>query len=365
MALKPGWFQQLRQEWTIPEVIPERCVHSRCEVSTCTCCVDSCPRDAWVLDDDSLKIDTHACDGCGLCVGACPESALATDLAPALRLLEDKKTLLLACEVIAGGKSTVGVIPCLHAINMAQLLGYWREGYIQILSSREHCQTCPRYPKTDLFREQVARLNSLLASRSQATLRHAELNFEIWSHYRKTMPLVQAEVVEPVARREFLRKAITLATESTLNPLDGSGSSSDALDPWPSQLPEADATLDAIFPYVPQLDALRCNGCNACVRLCPHEALQLEQDPDSKQAIAYHILAERCTGCGLCEDACDRNAVAVKSMQQQDQYVVSLTANQCKACGAAFHYPTGQVEQAYCRICAQTNHHRNLFQVYS
>lgn len=70
------WFKRLRQEWTIPEVIPEHCVHSRCEVAECARCVDICPRHAWLLDDESLRIDTSLCDGCGLCITACPEAAL-------------------------------------------------------------------------------------------------------------------------------------------------------------------------------------------------------------------------------------------------------------------------------------------------
>lgn len=367
MVVKPNWFQQLRQEWTIPEVIPERCVHSRCEVSTCTRCVDSCPRNAWILDDDSLKIDTQACDGCGLCVGVCPESALEVDLRPALRKLENHQTLLFACEAIAGGQSDVGIVPCLHSINMAKLLGYWNDGYVQMLSCRAHCQTCPRYPQQDVFREQVARLNTLLASRGKTTLRHAELTIENWSNYRKTLALVQPESVEPVARRDFLRKAITLASESTLEQLEAAQATQATLEPWPIRLPEAEQgrDLDPVFPYLPSIDAIRCNGCNACVRLCPHEALQLEQDAESKVAIAYRMLAERCTGCHLCEDACDREAVSVKVMQPQNQSVLALKVNKCKACGTAFHYPIGQSEQVYCRICAHTNHHSKLFQVYS
>ncbi len=74
------WFKRLRQEWTIPEIIPERCVHSRCEVAECTRCIDACPQQAWLLDDDNLSIDTSLCDGCGLCITACPEAALSPGL---------------------------------------------------------------------------------------------------------------------------------------------------------------------------------------------------------------------------------------------------------------------------------------------
>jgi len=44
----------------------------------CGVCVDACPIDAIKLDDAEEKavIDVGMCCGCGLCVGACPESAI-------------------------------------------------------------------------------------------------------------------------------------------------------------------------------------------------------------------------------------------------------------------------------------------------
>ena len=237
MSLSLGWLQQLKREWTIPEVIAERCVHSHCEVASCTRCVDACPHEAWLLDDASLKIDTARCDGCGLCVAACTESAL------------------------------VGRTPAV-------------------------------------------------------------------------------EVTPVINPRQFLRKPLTLSAEQSMAA--------------PVALPP--------IPLIPTFSVENCNGCDACVQLCPHQALQLAKHEDG-QALAYQVQAERCTGCGICVDVCERDAVTVRQMERMDSaeilLEIPLEQARCKACGSHFHYPVdGDTVRQYCQICAHTNHHRQLFQVY-
>ncbi|EIJ36712.1 ATP-binding protein [Thiothrix nivea] len=369
MGLRTGWFQQLKRDWVIPEIIPERCVHARCEVAECTRCVDVCPRDAWILDDDSLQIDTGLCDGCGLCVAACTESALGQPLLPAARLLEGRKTLLFACEMLGEGYTGDGVVPCLHALDASLLLEHYRAGYRQVLSCRGNCETCPRYGGGDPFREQLALLNVLLASRDAPTIRHAQVLPMEWVERRKSppAPLLQRGGKEgEVSRRQFLRQAITFAVEKGLEQSGASTPEPDDSLPWPATLPtpSEDAPHQAIFPFVPVMEATSCNGCDACVQLCPHQALQLEKT-ENGLALAYRIQADHCTGCLVCENACDQQAIHIKPMGQVKNDRVELIQASCKACGCTFHYPVSDnAVRQYCRICAQTNHHRQLFQVY-
>ena len=67
----------LQQKWALPNIIAARCVYTHCDTATCQQCVDSCPQQAWVLTDDSLGLDTQRCNLCGLCVNACPETAIS------------------------------------------------------------------------------------------------------------------------------------------------------------------------------------------------------------------------------------------------------------------------------------------------
>lgn len=368
MGLRTGWFKQLAQEWVIPEITPERCVHSQCEVAECTRCVDACPRDAWILDEDSLQIDTERCDGCGLCVAACTESALGQSLLPAMRLLDSKKTLLFACEANGEGYTGEGVIPCLHALDASLLLEHYLAGYQQVLSCRGNCETCPRHGGGDPFREQLIRLNLLLASRGAATVRHAQLSAQAWEEHKKLSQVayLQTGKAEATTRRQFLHQAISFAVEKGLKQAETTPSDPKVSLPWPTTLPAPPEGMadKVLYPFVPVLEPTLCNGCDACVQLCPHQALQLEKT-EAGQARAYRIQADHCTGCNICKDACDQQAIQIELMSWfKDEQVKLVTAN-CKACGCQFHYPVSDnTVQQHCRICAHTNHHRNLFQVY-
>ncbi len=345
----------------IPEIIAERCVHSQCEVASCTRCVDACPRDAWILDDDSLQIDTARCDGCGLCVAACTESALGQNLLPALRTVDGHGTLLFACEQTGGECDGEGVIPCLHSVSSSQLLEYYRNGYKQVVSCRGNCETCPRYGGGDPFRERIAKLNTLLESRAAPRIRHAQTTQAVWDEWRKT-----ATAEQPSSRRQFLRQAITLTVEKGMEQAGITTEENTPPLPCPLGLPpHTPDNPGVLYPFVPELNVNRCNGCDACIQLCPHQALQLDK-PETGHTKAYRIRADHCTGCGICTDACDPQAIRVKQMGSQQQTRIPLIGLVCKACGSRFHYPVRQdtALQAYCRICAGTNHHRKLYQVY-
>jgi NAD-dependent dihydropyrimidine dehydrogenase PreA subunit len=42
----------------------------------CGSCVDACPSEAVVLDEDCARIDDALCAGCGACIEECPAGAI-------------------------------------------------------------------------------------------------------------------------------------------------------------------------------------------------------------------------------------------------------------------------------------------------
>lgn len=59
--------------------------------------------------------------------------------------------------------------------------------------------------------------------------------------------------------------------------------------------------------YIISLDRNECNGCKACIEICPFDAL--EYDAVNKKVQADH---NKCYGCGICRSACKKNAISLQ-----------------------------------------------------
>jgi len=121
-------------------------------------------------------------------------------------------------------------------------------------------------------------------------------------------------------------------------------------------------STETVWPCLPEIDGLLCNGCDACVRLCPHEAMCLEA---IDQVLRYRLYPQACTGCGVCVDVCDQQAIGLQVWMKQEQKELLLTSFDCTCCGNPMHFPAGQPTDmpATCRICTRQNHYNNLYQV--
>jgi heterodisulfide reductase subunit A-like polyferredoxin len=66
---------------------------------------------------------------------------------------------------------------------------------------------------------------------------------------------------------------------------------------------------------VSQVDPRRCAGCLTCVRLCPYDVPQINEE-----GVAY-IEPASCQGCGLCASACPRKAIG--TCHYRDEQLIS------------------------------------------
>jgi ferredoxin len=337
----------------IPDVRGDRCVHAIIEQARCRACVTACPTGAWVIDDARLGIDPSRCDGCDLCVPACPEAAIVQRFRPATRKTAQGHIAFAACGLSGLGGDGLPIMPCLHAIGITDLLRLARDQICCLVTTAGDCATCPRGQGEGLGQRLVA-VNRLLGERGLPPLAHRAATPASWREaWLKADGLARQH---PVSRRNFFRGAIQAPMkrlEETLERAEG------GFVPPGRLLPGA--TPGDPVPLAPVIDPALCSGCDACARLCPHAAISLENLAGRAQA--YVIEAEQCSDCGICMDLCQTQAVTIRRWGPVPATRIPLATGRCQACGVHFHVPAGRDLAGFCAICLQTDHHRQLFQV--
>ncbi|HIP68199.1 MAG TPA: 4Fe-4S dicluster domain-containing protein [Chromatiales bacterium] len=342
-------------EFRLPEFLPDRCVHSQSETATCRACVDICPQDAWMLDDEQLGIIPERCDGCGLCVPACTEAAIQSEFEPLTGIRGNLKLSLMACTQSLSRSSGKGVLSCLHTMGLHDLLSFYRQGSRSLFFLHEDCDQCFR-GKGIRVQDRIKQLNSLLSQRNLPEFKIRRLTKTRWLSLQKEIKQFSKQ---PVTRRNFLRKiAADVAEKSLDSTVSKKTSQPEYLSP--GKLLPARNNNDQRF-YFPEININKCNACHACVRLCPHDAIRLDEEIER-----YEISADNCTGCKLCVDSCDQSAINVAFWRIPQSISIQLRENICSACGVTFfstvkNHSDGYLN--YCAICSKTNHSSNLFQV--
>jgi len=349
------WFREAN---TLPDVVAGRCVHTLLETATCQACADVCPREAWLIDDEQLGIDVNRCDGCRLCVAACPQGAIQAAVTPLIKTHGGNGIAMLACQP-SGAHAADGVVPCIHALSLTSLMGLYRQGVRTLLSCSAHCDGCER-GKAPRLDDQITHLNMLLDARGLPAIRHETQTPAEWS--RRAVPQPGDAAAGPsMSRRQFFRRAgrDVLSGQQQLSTMDAAAAT--GYEPPGRLLPRHPAAQMAVVS--PQINGVRCNACDACAQLCPHEAIDLQLDEQGNGS-AYRIMPDACSGCGICVDVCDQGAVTLHHWAVPTQEQLELANHNCRACGSPYRLPAGRkTEQQLCWICARTNHHRLLFQV--
>lgn len=253
----------------------------------------------------------------------------------------------------------VGVIPCIHAIGLHELLRLYQEGTRALIVSTGECDACMRGQVPRLF-ALVNQLNELLESRDLVTIGISAVPRLEWAE-TVLDALHEAREVQ-MSRRHFLRGAVRGVAEDRARLTGLTADEAEGALPPGKLLPMSDRR--GLAPFFPSIDETRCNGCDACAQVCPHGSIVLERDAAGVPS-RYRLDPELCTGCAICVDACDQEAVDIAQWVVQYQHEVCLENTRCRACGAPYHLPVGcsMEEGRLCRICASANHYSKLYQV--
>lgn len=326
--------------------------------ATCRLCVDICPEKAMVMDDEMLGLDEDACTACGLCQAVCPQNAISLDVTPR----EQDDTLLLICDK---AKPEYGEqrVKCVHQMGLEQIAGYYQKGVRNILVAKGDCQTCHYQSdtlenKAQTLDKNCQQFNLLVQNRN---LKPISINAVTVDQAKGWTKSITDDGVANLSRRKLFTGVTEHFANETTEPETGVTSRHLA------NLQELNAEQEAsLFFTVPQIDENLCEGCDACVRICPTQTLiKVNEEPSQS---CYKVLPQNCTGCGLCQDVCSVHAICLLAMSESKTRTTLLQAYTCASCGIVCHVPGPEYgsranEGGLCRICSQTGHHKKLFQV--
>jgi ferredoxin len=270
-------------------------------------------------------------------VPACPRAAI--DLERNVTVLSDHAghgSVWVACERAATQEAAQ--LACVHSIGLRELDRLSADGVRQMHILTGDCRACPRSRSGMPLAETLEAHQTLRRSHGQP---HVVGNWPAPPAFDRTLARAR-EDHERIdrGRRRLFSAFVGAAAELTSAPLPGAPLA------WNQ----------------PAIDRQRCVACDACVRHCPDGALQKREG----ERPAYVITPDKCSGCRLCVDICDRGAVSLTRLKSANLSEVSLDTGRCRACGVRYYsmHGTEAGGSGYCRICSETNHHKNLFQVF-
>lgn len=353
-----------------PQFRASRCTRYRYRYSECSRCADVCPHEALVLRDDGVGLDATRCQNCGLCVSACRTGAWTSEQFKPIDLLRQAiKLPAFSVACAPSGAVADAVVPCLGALDAASLAYLAKRRIPVTLRGAEHCTACPHGERG------AAQLAMNLAA-CDVLMRAAEpLAGEPWIAPQReaAAPHVADRQADRLpegfaaGRRQLFRRLVGRGVDEVARAPEPPPSAPDsAIRPGAYALTEQRELLQIVCarkdgqPFtVPLDDALPlmaltlyagCTACEACFRVCPTGALQIEESPADWQ---LKFQPDCCVACEVCLEVCQPRVLDADSAfdarpERPARVLLALAKQRCERCDR--HFVSAQPEQT-CPVC--------------
>lgn len=343
-----------------PRLRESRCTRYRFRYSECRRCADVCPHDAIVLDDAGARIDPARCRDCGLCTAACHTGAWESESFQPIELLRQairQPSWRVTCAP-AGGDADA-VLPCLGALPAATLAYLARRGIGVSLHGAGHCGDCAHGSKgADQLQSNlraVASLHDVVRHDVDAAWAMPEVD-RTFAGAGRAGPTVR-RVAEGASRRGLLRRLVRHIADEAVTQADPppmTAAPARAIRAGSHFVPEQRELLQIVckrsdddpieVPIDDTLPLLQlslqpgCTLCEACFRVCPTGALQIDENPGDW---ALTFQADRCVACLACLEVCQprvlqADATADLRPGRAPARLIAMNKQRCKRCDRHF-----------------------------
>jgi len=318
---------------------PSICAHGRSGLTACSRCIDSCPARAITGLAEAVEIDTHLCQGGGICATVCPSGAIRYAY-PRARDTLDRLRLLLQAYRREGGEDPVVL---LHAAEDGDGAGF-DQGNLLPLALEELGSAGLEVWLSALA--YGARRLVLVdgGSATPGTLKALASQVGIGREILGALgyPVDAVALVDEGGWREAVKPLMPGIEPAGFHGLEAKRQALFmAIDHLHDQAgrPRPVAPLSVGAPFgTAEVDGKRCTLCMACVGACPGRALQ-----HGGQTPELGFIESACIQCGICTRTCPEDAIWITPRLLFDREARNrkrvLCEDQpfcCTACGRPF-----------------------------
>lgn len=376
------------------EMKTESCIRVKDPKLECDICMKACPFES-IGFNETLTINQDTCISCGLCTAACPSNVFTHKrkndvhiLTDFRNRLEDRKDVHLGCtdgEEKPPDYSKGGHIhyPCLSMVHPSHFLNAALAGMEFFWLDQSRCEGCKITRGKELIQKNVDQTNRMFrllgipstvvysANPPEEEKKRAEEERESWQE--KVRKVFTKEVSRRSLIAGWIKRTPKPATEKEkkeddefrYGPKFYRGYKEFAGHPGKRQI-----LVDAVrrakdfesAVVVPREEvpfgAIRvtdqCDLCNACVELCPGNAIK-RVDQKGKSRLEFKMLA--CFDCAKCEEMCPVNAIQKETkldfnllVEPKGYTLFESKTRPCEKCGR--HFISKNRKDVICPFCS-------------